>query len=104
MAPKGTCEKYSFACSSSHPVISRESDDARVVDAEETHHCANDRVMKMIDDADGCRATDVVSTRETSEGLTDVIVIFIVDVDNKKKVSTFVIDCAKPVRIVGSMR
>jgi len=52
------------------------------------------------DDADGCRATGVVSTRETSEGLTDVIVIFIVDVDNKKKVSTFVIDCAKPVRIV----
>lgn len=48
----------------------------------------------------GCRATGVVSTRETSEGLTDVIVIFIVDVDNKKKVSTFVIDCAKPVRIV----
>lgn len=49
---------------------------------------------------DGCRATGVVSTRETSERLTDVIVIFIVDVDNKKKVSTFVIDCAKPVRIV----
>lgn len=43
-------------------------------------------------------ATRRRARRVKTKRLTDVFMI-IADVDNKKKVSTFVIDCAKPVRI-----
>jgi hypothetical protein len=43
-------------------------------------------------------ATRRHARRVKTKRLTDVFMI-IADVDNKKKVSTFVIDCAKPVRI-----
>lgn len=54
--------------------------------------------MPMLDGWMPRPATRRHARRVKTKRLTDVFMI-IADVDNKKKVSTFVIDCAKPVRI-----